>query len=90
MIQVLSQTDLSLLYKDEKERAFWIDIYNRFTNYLIIKLKLKEGIKEYLNPFKSNTLTINNYEFSLYNIERGLLRKNARTHILPNDKRLQF
>ncbi|AXT18826.1 DUF547 domain-containing protein [Flavobacteriaceae bacterium AU392] len=90
IIQTLSQLNLSLLDNDQKKKAFWVNIYNGFTNYLIIKLRLKTNMKEYPDFFKSNTLTIHNYKFSLDDIEHGLLRKNVRMHILPNDKRLQF
>ena len=37
------QVDLSVLDNDDKKKAFWINVYNGFTNMLTIQRKLKKS-----------------------------------------------
>ena len=89
-INAFKAIDLNVLDNDLKKKAFFINLYNGFTSYLIIKKGVKKSVKEIPDFFKIPIITLGQYIFSLDDIEHGLLRKNARKHILPNDKRLQF
>lgn len=86
----LEEVDISLLDDDDKKKAFWINVYNGFTNYLIIEKRLKFNMKEDKTFFRDNLLTVGEYQFSLDDIEHGLLRKNARKHLMNNDPRLKL
>ena len=64
---------LTQLNNDNLKKAFWINIYNGFTQYF---LKLNHG--SYLSRnkfFKANQINIAGKEFSLDNIEHGILRR---------------
>ncbi len=82
--------NLQLLTTDQEKKAFWINIYNGFTNYSIIKQRLKSNMKEQPHFFKDLFINVGNINFSLDDIEHGLLRKNARLHLAINDEKLQF
>lgn len=89
-LEHFEKIDLSILDNDDKKKTFWINIYNGLTNYLIIKKELKTNMKEDSSFFKTNTIKIGKFYFSLDDIEHGLLRKNARNHIKEQDQKLQL
>jgi len=86
----LSNFNLSTLKTDAKKKAFWINTYNGLTNYLIIKLSIKKSMKEVTDLFKVKHFDINNIPFSLDDIEHGILRRNARNHLVENDQILRY
>lgn len=83
-IDGLKGVKLFSLKTDKQKLAFWINVYNGMTNYLIIRNKLKQHMKEIPDFFAANRLEIGGYWLSLDDIEHGILRKNARKH-LPLD-----
>lgn len=83
-IDQLKGVKLSSLKSDKARLAFWINVYNGMTNYLIIRNKLKRHMKEEADFFAANRLEIGGYWMSLDDIEHGILRRNARAH-LPVD-----
>ncbi|MBX2877295.1 MAG: DUF547 domain-containing protein [Saprospiraceae bacterium] len=80
-IDQLKKVSLSSLQKDRQKLAFWINVYNGMTNYLIIRNKLKQHMKEIPDFFAANRLEIGGYWLSLDDIEHGILRRNARRHL---------
>jgi len=83
----LKNHDLIFENEDEK-KVFWINVYNAMTNYLIITKNISESMKEDPGFFSKKVLTIGENNFSLDDIEHGILRKNARNHLCFNDKLL--
>ncbi len=86
----LNQFQLATLRTDSEKKAFWINLYNGLTNFLIVDKQIKKSMKEDNSFFKEQRFLINNITFSLDDIEHGILRKNAREHLLENDERLIF
>ncbi len=84
----LKSVDLTRQINDAAKLAFWINVYNGMTNYGIIKLGIKESMKEQVDFFKRPLCMIGELEFSLDDIEHGILRRNARKHISNNDPKL--
>lgn len=89
-IDGLAKVDIQQLNTDDEKKAFWINIYNGMTNYLIIHRKVKKEMKEDANIFSQALLNIGGFEFSLDHIEHGLLRQNARVGFKDNDVRKAF
>jgi|GEM_PF-793255 len=87
-IDQLKKVSLKTLKTDNQKKAFWINVYNGMTNYLIIDNKLKIHMKELQGFFADYRLDIGGYWLSLDDIEHGLLRKNARGHLSPDDMKL--
>ena len=73
----LSNYDLSLLSNDALKKAFWINLYNGLTNYFIVANQVKETVWELPNFFKELTVPIAELNFSLDDIEHGILRRNG-------------
>lgn len=70
-LQELSMADLqSQLQKDDLKKSFWINIYNAF--YQILR---KDHGLEKPEIFKNKVIKIAGSEFSLDDIEHGILRK---------------
>lgn len=74
----LESFDLDLLITDKQKLAFWINIYNGLTNYLIIKLRIQKSMKEVDDIFKQKILNVGGFFFSLDEIEHGLLRRDKK------------
>jgi len=89
-IDQLKGVDLLSLTSDKIRLAFWINVYNGMTNYLIIRNKLKRHMKEVADFFAANRLEIGRYWMSLDDIEHGILRKNARAHLPADSPILQW
>lgn len=90
ILKSFENIDLTLFDDDHKKKAFWINVYNGFTNYLTIQRRLKTSMKEEPGFFRNHFILIERYEFSLDDIEHGLLRRNAREHLDASDPRLYF
>lgn len=84
----LKAVNLTQQINDAAKLAFWINVYNGMTNYGIIKLGIKESMKEQADFFKKPLCMIGELEFSLDDIEHGILRRNARKHISNNNPKL--
>lgn len=70
----LSYSDLkNNLQSDEEKKAFWINLYNGFTQ--LILTKNPEQYKSRNKFFKSKQINIAGKIFSLDNIEHGILRR---------------
>lgn len=83
-IYALSNFSLESLVTDHQKNAFWINVYNGLTNYIILKEPIKKQMKEVEGIFRKKIVTINGIPFSLDDIEHGILRRNARKK-LPKD-----
>ncbi len=84
-IKELKDVDLNKLTSDSSKIAFWINVYNGMTNYVIIQMKIKESMKEVEGIFKKKIFTIGATTFSLDDIEHGILRRNKRDVFEKND-----
>lgn len=89
-LEAFQRVNLKSLITDHEKKVFWINVYNGSTNYFIIKQGLKNNMKEHPRFFKDLYINIGGIDFSLDDIEHGLLRKNARLHLPDNDKKLQY
>lgn len=83
----LKQFEPLTLKEDDKKKAFWINVYNGLTNYFIISHTLKETVWEVKDFFSVLKVKIGTEDFSLDDIEHGILRKNGER---KKGKPLQF
>lgn len=86
-LQALSEFDIDALIDDASKKAFWINVYNGLTSYSIIGHQLKKSVWEVTNFFSDLKVNIGDSEFSLDDIEHGILRKNGER---KKGKPLQF
>ncbi len=86
-LRLLSEFDVDSLTDDASKKAFWINVYNGLTNYFIINRQLKKSVWEVPNFFSGLTVNIGENQFSLDDIEHGILRKNGER---KRGKPLQF
>ncbi|MFY0592540.1 DUF547 domain-containing protein [Roseivirga sp.] len=77
----------SELSNDSKKLAFWINIYNGFTNYQIVKNGLQTSVFDKPDFFTNRALVVDEFTLSLDDIEHGILRRNGQR---KNSKPLQF
>lgn len=77
-LQNMQNYDLLFLRSDEEKIAFWINVYNGLTNYLIIENKLKKSVRELPDFFSELKINIGSFDFSLDDIEHVILRKNGK------------
>ncbi len=61
--------------------AFWINIYNALVMDAIIVLGVKGSVKEVTGFYKRLKYRVGEYEFSLDDIEHGILRANSRRYM---------
>lgn len=73
----LKDINLDELKNDDEKKAFWINIYNGLMCYFIIEMNITESLSKE-SIFKSKKANIGGHEWSLDNIEHGILRKNKR------------
>ena len=83
----LTNFDLNSLSEENIKKAFWINLYNGLTNYFIISHKLKKSVWEIENFFSVLKVNIGGNDFSLDDIEHGILRRNGER---KKGKSLQF
>lgn len=86
----LQKVNLKEYVTDTDKLAFWLNVYNGMTNYAIIKFEIKASMKEETDFFKRPLFTIDKLAFSLDDIEHGLLRRNARSHLSSDDLKLEY
>lgn len=79
----IQNVDLASLSTDDEKIAFWINVYNGLINYLIIENKLQKSVRELPNFFTELKVNIGGFEFSLDDIEHGILRKNRTRKFRP-------
>ncbi|OEK05149.1 DUF547 domain-containing protein [Roseivirga misakiensis] len=78
---------LDSLKNDAQKLAFWINVYNGFTNYQIVKNSLSKSVFEKTDFFTDRALKIGELDLSLDDIEHGILRRNGER---KNGKPKQF
>lgn len=83
----LKDFDTSSLKNDFEKIAFWINVYNGMTNYVIITSNIQKSMKEVEGIFRKKIFSISDMEFSLDDIEHGILRRNKRNMFSPIDKK---
>ncbi len=72
----LKKMDLGRLKSREEKIAFWINLYNFMAIHGVIKLGIRNSVKEVRNFFKRVHYQIGDMFFSLDDIEHGILRGN--------------
>lgn len=78
----LREFDLNQLVDQAARLAFWINIYNALTVHGIIELGIHDSVREVSGFFGCVAYDIGGYHFSLDDIEHGILRRNAKKHLL--------
>lgn len=73
----LQHIDLLVLRDDTLKKAFWINIYNGVSNYIVISKRVKRNIVCNLHLFTMFKVQIGDYRWSLNQIEHGVLRHNS-------------
>lgn len=86
----LNTFPLTSLTTAAQKKAFWINVYNGVTNYLIVKIPIQQQMKEVEDIFERKVITIQELHLSLNDIEHGILRRNAREHLSPIDPILTY
>lgn len=90
----LTAFEFNTLTTREAKLAFWINIYNALVVHGIIELGIKNSVNEFPSFFEKVSYKIDNYIFSLDDIEHGVLRGNVKKHFFAsrpfgkNDPRL--
>ncbi|AXT50618.1 DUF547 domain-containing protein [Aquimarina sp. BL5] len=71
---------------DTEKLAYWVNLYNAIVMKMIIDHYPVNSINDLKNPWKKKSITINNIEYSLDDIEHTILRKmnEPRIHFLLN------
>lgn len=62
--------------KDEDKLAFWLNLYNGFTNWKLLFDNLRQSVKEQPDFFTEKGIMIEGVSLSLDDIEHGILRHN--------------
>jgi hypothetical protein len=70
--------DLYSLQDRDQRLAFWINIYNTSVIHGVIQLGLQRSVREFSGFFDRISLEIGGYQFSLNDMEHGILRGNKR------------
>jgi Protein of unknown function, DUF547 len=75
-------------------RAFWINLYNLLTLHGVIQARVRETVLEVPGFTKRFTYRVSDFDFSLDDIEHGVLRGNrtllGKSHFPTDDPRLHF
>ena len=79
-LTALKQIDLTLYKHDIAKLAFWLNVYNGMTNYAIVCFQIENSMKELPDLFKRRFFSVSGIDFSLDDIEHGVLRRNAKQH----------
>ncbi|MDH7447136.1 DUF547 domain-containing protein [Aquimarina sp. 2201CG14-23] len=71
---------------DTEKLAYWVNLYNAIVMKMIIDHYPINSINDLENPWKKKSITINNVQYSLDDIEHTILRKmdEPRIHFLLN------
>ncbi|WP_299442981.1 DUF547 domain-containing protein [uncultured Aquimarina sp.] len=72
--------------EDTEKLAYWVNLYNAIVMKMIIDQYPVNSINDLENPWKKKSITINNEQYSLDDIEHTILRKmnEPRIHFLLN------
>ncbi len=73
-------------YEETEKLAYWINLYNAIVMKMIIDHYPVKSINDLENPWKKKSITINDVQYSLDDIEHTILRKmdEPRIHFLLN------
>ncbi|WP_457640075.1 MGH1-like glycoside hydrolase domain-containing protein [Persephonella sp.] len=74
----LKDFDLSVIDTAEKERAFWINLYNMMVVDFIIRMKVKRSVREVDNFFEKLKYEISGKKYSLKDIEEFFVSRKDR------------
>lgn len=74
----LRQMDLATLVSEEDKLAFWINLYNVGVIHGVVELGVRDSIKEVRAFFRRVVFDVGGLEFSLSDMEHGMLRGNRR------------
>jgi len=74
----LKTMKLDDLLKREEKIAFWINLFNVMVIHAVIELNIRDSVKEVRNFFRRVCYQIGDMQFTLFEIEHGILRGNAR------------
>lgn len=70
--------DLDILQRREEKIAFWINLYNAMVIHAVIELGIRDSVKEVRGFFNKVLYRIGGEDFSLNDIEHGILRGNRK------------
>jgi len=72
--------------EDTEKLAYWVNLYNAIVMKMIIDHYPINSINDLENPWKKKSITVNNIQYSLDDIEHTILRKmdEPRIHFLLN------
>jgi hypothetical protein len=79
----LRDFDLDTLISDEKRLAFWINLYNTLVVDGIVDLGIERSVLDHPGFFRRLRYVIGGQNFSLSDIEHGILRGNRRSPFSP-------
>ena len=74
----LQSFDLRSLKEREERLAFWINIYNIAVIHGVVELEVEKSVKEVSRFFDRVTYEIGGFQFTLNEMEHGILRGNRR------------
>ncbi len=74
----LKDFDLSSIKTREGHLAFWINIYNLLVIHSVIEMGIRDSVTEVNGFFARSLYRIGGFDFSLDDIEHGILRGNRR------------
>ncbi len=78
LLHRLQSSNLNMLHSDDQKKAFWINVYNGLTNYIIVKKGIKRTIICNMHLLSTFKIDIDDYQWSLNQIEHGILRRNSK------------
>ncbi len=76
-LQALSLFSAKHLEDGGEKIAFWVNVYNGLTNYQIVHHQLQKSVWELPGFFADRSFRIGELDWSLDDIEHGILRKNG-------------
>jgi GH15 family glucan-1,4-alpha-glucosidase len=74
----LKDFDLNSIKGREERLAFWINIYNLLVIHSVVELGIRDSVTEVNGFFARSLYRIGGFDFSLDDIEHGILRGNRR------------
>ncbi|MEF9438220.1 MAG: DUF547 domain-containing protein [Candidatus Mariimomonas ferrooxydans] len=87
----LKKMDLGRLKSREEKIAFWTNLYNFIAIHGVIKLGIRDSVKEVRNFFGRVQYKVGDMFFSLDDIEHGILRGNRNYRVfIEGDKRFSL
>jgi len=74
----LREMDLAVLVDEHEKETFWINLYNVAVIHGVIELGVSDSVKEVRRFFNRVVYEVGGMEFSLEDMEHGILRSNRR------------